>query len=73
MASLAAEIWNYVERHPGSTAQEVRAGLGRSMGGLDGQLATMENSGLLLYEDGEGRLYPWRKDGQAVSDSTQTE
>ena len=58
-------IYLYVELNPGCLARDVSRGIGLVCGSLDGRCASMENVGLLLFEDLEGRLYPYTKYGEA--------
>jgi Mn-dependent DtxR family transcriptional regulator len=52
-------IWQTVEREPGVKAGKVAQDLEIPRSSVTRALAAMDEAGLLLSEDGQGRLWPW--------------
>lgn len=55
------EIWKAVEREPGIRAGKVARDLGVPRVAVSRALPALEERGLLLSEDRQGGLWPWRK------------
>lgn len=54
-------IYETVEREPGIKAGRIASKLGIPRSSVARALPALEENGLLLSEDGEGRLWPWRR------------
>ena len=54
-------IWREVEREPGIRAGRVAKKLGVPRSSVTRALPTLEGQGMLLREDGRGRLFAWRR------------
>jgi hypothetical protein len=54
-------IWRAVERQPGVRAGRVAGELGLARTSVMRALPAMEEAGLLLSEDAQGRLWPWTR------------
>lgn len=55
------QIAGYVEAHPGVRPAEIAKALELPRSSIARTLPTLEDAGRLLYEDGRGRLWPFRK------------
>lgn len=55
------QIGAYVEQHPGSKSADIAKGLDLPRSSITRALPNLEESGHLLYEDRQGRLWPFRK------------
>ena len=56
-------IYKYVSEHPGCRPSHAAQAVGLDPRNLDGRLASMARAGLLLSEDGRGRLFPHSRHG----------
>jgi Mn-dependent DtxR family transcriptional regulator len=54
-------IWRTIEQEPGARAGRVARKLGAPRSSVTRALPALEEAGLLLREDGKGRLWTWRK------------
>jgi DNA-binding transcriptional ArsR family regulator len=54
-------IWKAVEREPGVRPAGVARRLGVSRSSVTRALPAMEGAGLLLSEDPQGKLWPWKR------------
>ena len=56
-------IYKYVSEHPGCRPSHAAQGVGLDPRNFDSRLASMPRVGLLLSEDGRGRLFPHSRHG----------
>jgi Mn-dependent DtxR family transcriptional regulator len=56
-------IWRTVEENPGIKPARVARELGLHRSAVARALPALEEQGLLLTEDPQGRLWPWRRRG----------
>ena len=54
------EMVRLIEKRPGIRPAELARQLGVSRSTIQRRLPSLEEAGYLLYEDDEGRLYPYR-------------
>lgn len=55
------QISEYIARHPGSKPADIAQGLELSRSTVARELPSLEEHGHLLFEDRQGRLWPFRK------------
>ena len=55
------EMNNLIAQHPGMTAAELAEKLGVAKSTIARRLPGMDEAGLLLYEDEQGKLWPFNK------------
>lgn len=55
------EMMRLIEEQPGIRPAELARRLGVSRSTIQRRLPSLEEAGYLLYEDDEGRLYPYRR------------
>jgi len=58
-----AAIWGYVFLYPGCSQAQIACGLGVHRSSVLRSLPMMEQEGLLLWENRNGRIYPYRVSG----------
>lgn len=60
-AKRIEQIGKFVEDHPGCKPSDVARGLGVQPSSVTRSLPSVEESGILLYEDKKGGLWPFGK------------
>lgn len=60
---LVDPIYDHIKAHPGCKVYQIAEAIDRPRGIVANALANLEGNGLLVAEDGEGRLYPFPFEG----------
>ena len=55
------EIWTAVEQTPGARPGQIARALGIPRSSVTRALPALDDAGMLLSEDCQGRLWPWKK------------